>query len=142
MAYSVYVFLDNKNRPYYVGKTNDMKRRKREHLEEIRNGNTLPKYNAARKFKNQGISFRMRRIAIAKSESDAYRLERYYIKKYRREGYYLLNCTYGGPYEKPMKIVTPKIINPAGIKLPSSKRPKRKPKRKLKNKNRRAIKRF
>ena len=35
MAYHVYVFMDNKNRPYYVGKTNNMVRRENEHKKAI-----------------------------------------------------------------------------------------------------------
>ena len=115
MAYSVYAFLDNKNRPYYVGKTNNMKRRRKEHLSEMAKGNTLPKYNAARKLRSKGVAFKMRAIITTKYEKEAYRLERYYIKKFRREGYTLYNCTYGGPTEIPMKIKRPKKINGAGL---------------------------
>lgn len=130
--YSVYVFLDPKNRPYYVGKTNNMKRRRKEHLAEINNGNKLPKYNAARKLKRQGYAFKMRAIRTTKNEAKAYRLERYFIKKFRGEGYCLFNCTYGGPDEKPMRIKKLKKTKPTGIKFPTS----RKPKKKIKNKRR------
>lgn len=120
--YSVYVFLDEGNRPYYVGKTSNMVRRKKEHIQEILNGNSLPKYNKARKLMQAGIKFVMKRIRTAKTEKESYRLERYYIKKYRREGYQLMNCTYGGPWEKPMKINNPKRPNTAAIKLPTKKK--------------------
>jgi len=125
MVYSIYVFLDDRNRPYYVGKTNNMKRRRKEHLEEIAKGNKLPKYNAVRKYRSYGVAFKMRRIRTTKSESKAYRLERYYIKKYRKMGYKLFNCTHGGPDELPLKINNPKRIRSKGIKLPLKKKSKK-----------------
>lgn len=117
-AYCVYVFLDDKNRPYYVGKTNNFKRRKREHEAEISKGNKLPKYNKARKLINNGIPFKMRTIKRVDEESIAYKFERHYINKYRNEGYVLLNCTAGGPLEKPIRINKPKTVKQAGILLP------------------------
>ncbi len=117
-TYSIYVFLDEKNRPYYVGKTNNFKRRKKEHEAEIKKGNKLPKYNKARKLIKQGTDLKMRTIRKVDKEDEAYKLERYYIKKYRKEGYVLLNCTSGGPLEKPIRINRPKIIKEKGILLP------------------------
>lgn len=118
MVYSVYVFLDSRNRPYYVGKTNNMSRRRREHKEEILRCNPLPKYNKARKLINQGTVFKMRVIRKTRTEKEAYKLERYYIKKYRRVGYVLMNCTHGGPREVPMQINRPKKLRQTGITLP------------------------
>jgi predicted GIY-YIG superfamily endonuclease len=123
--YSVYVFLDQKNRPYYVGKTNNMKRRRKEHLYEIDTGNTLPKYAKARKLIDQGFYLKMRRIRKTYSEDKAFALERKYIKKYRKMGYVLMNCTYGGPDEKPMKINNMKNPNPKGIRLSGTKTKKK-----------------
>lgn len=141
MKYSVYVFLDRQNRPYYVGKTNNMKRRRKEHLREIEKGNDLPKYNKARKLIRSGFKLSMRAIRIVYNEDEAYRLERYYIKKYRREGYQLFNCTGGGPYENKIKINAPKKPRRTGIVFP---RPKKKKmitkkavKKKLKGKKKR-----
>lgn len=122
MSYSVYVFLDTKNRPYYVGKTNNMKRRRKEHLKEIAEGNTLPKYNKARALIRKGLSLKMRRIRSTDSENKAYKLERYFIKKYRNAGYKLMNCTWGGPHENPCRINTPKKTRHVGIKLPKLKK--------------------
>lgn len=122
MVYSVYVFLDARNRPYYVGKTNNMTRRRKDHLYEIKTGNTLPKYAKARKLFGKGQPFKMKRIRTAKTEKQSYALERQYIKKYRKMGYVLMNCTHGGPDELPMRINN--ISNPrkTGIKLPTAKR--------------------
>ena len=137
MGYNVYVFLDNLNRPYYVGKTNSMARRRKEHLKEIKDGNTLPKYKVARKYIKQGYPLKMRTIRTTKSEAYAYKLERYYIKKYRADGYMLFNCTYGGPDEIPMKIVKPKKWKTSGIKLSRKKHKKSKSvRKKIKKKSR------
>lgn len=149
MTYSVYVFLDERNRPYYVGKTNNMVRRRKEHKEEILGGNSLPKYNKARQLMGKGIRFNMTRIRTTKTEEGAYRLERHYIQKYRRMGYILMNCTSGGPDELPMRINKPKKVRTKGIILPKNKnkkivvkKKKKKQisvKKKVKNKSRRTI---
>jgi len=132
MIYSVYVFLDRNNRPYYVGKTNSMTRRRKEHLAEIKKGNPLPKYNAARKILRQGGKFSMRTIRTVGIEAEAFRLEKYFIKKYRQDGYKLFNCTHGGPEESPMKINSPKKSKLKGIKFPVTKKRKKAKKKKLK----------
>lgn len=124
MKYSIYVFLDSRNRPYYVGKTNSMKRRRKEHVREIENGNPLPKYAKARKLIRAGHPFKMRAIRTTTNEDKAYRIERYFIRKYRQDGYRLMNCTYGGPAEAPMKINKPKKLKKVGIKLPIKKKSK------------------
>jgi len=125
MTYSVYVFLDAKNRPYYVGKTNNMTRRRKDHLYEIKTGNTLPKYVKARKLFGQGQPLKMRRIRSTRNEKEAYRLERHYIKKYRKMGYVLMNCTHGGPDELPMKINKVSKLRKTGIRLPTAKKKKK-----------------
>lgn len=124
MVYSVYVFLDDKNRPYYVGMTSNMTRRRKDHLFEIKTMNTLPKYVMARKLFGRGHKFKMRRIRTAKTETRAYALERQYIQKYRKMGYILMNCTSGGPDELPMRINNIKNPNTKGIKLPKVKKKK------------------
>jgi len=102
MKYSVYVFLDNKKKPYYVGKTNNMVRRRKEHLYELAAGNELPKYAKARALRRRGYKFRMRRVAIFKSEDAAYAKEKRLIKYYRKKsGISLTNLTTGGKNEKP-----------------------------------------
>lgn len=115
MPYYVYVFLDKKNRPYYVGKTSNMKRRRKEHLEELKNGNTLPKYKKTREIMKNGGRFYMRSVRRVFNEREAYRIERLYIKKYRRLNYKLTNLTYGGPKEEPMKMNAPAKENQKGL---------------------------
>ena len=133
-TYCVYVFLDEKNRPYYVGKTNNFKRRRKEHEAEISNGNKLPKYNKARKLINNGVPFKMHTIKKVNEERTAFKFERYYIKKYRDEGYILLNCTAGGPLEKPIRINKPKTVKQKGILLPVKDKKTKKQKSSLKSK--------
>ena len=65
----IYVFLDGNGNPYYVGKTCDFNRRKRYHLQQIRQGNPLPKYNKARKLIREGIAFVM---FVIESEIEAH----------------------------------------------------------------------
>ncbi len=123
--YNVYVFIDNRNIPYYVGKTNNMIRRENEHRKAILSGDTLPKYNAARKFIRNGTPFKMRSIRTTVTEIEAYRLERLFIAKFRKSGYKLYNCTSGGPYEFPIKINKPIKPNRCGIVFKKLSRRKR-----------------
>jgi predicted GIY-YIG superfamily endonuclease len=108
MKYVVYVFLGHRNKPYYVGKTNNFERRKKEHLTCIKAGDQLPKYRMARKLIRQGQSFRMKAIAKTENESHAYAVETFFIKKFRKEGVVLFNLTSGGKREKKIKINIPK----------------------------------
>ena len=103
MKYSIYAFVDMKGNPYYIGKTNNLKRRKSEHLEEAKKGNKLPKYNKLRKILKDGGKFKVVVLAKALKESDAYLIERSFIEEYRKNGYNLMNLTKGGPEEKPLK---------------------------------------
>ena len=121
MTYSIYVFLDDRNRPYYVGKTNNMERRKKEHKELILKGDRLPKYNVARSLMSRGVPFKMKVLRTTTIEDDAWKLERHYISKFRREGYKLMNCTRGGPDEIPMRINNPTKIKQTGINIPITK---------------------
>lgn len=123
--YSIYVFLDDKNRPYYVGKTNDMDRREKEHLRAIESGDRLPKYCAARKLIRKGIPFKMTVIRTTISEETAWRLERYFIAKFIKDGYKLYNCTSGGPDEHKMTIIRPYRTRNIGINISKLRKPKR-----------------
>jgi len=92
MIYSIYKFIDNRNRPYYVGQTNNIVRRQREHKEAILHGNQLPKYKKARRLMNNGIAFKMVTIRKTNTRKKARKLEKHFIKKYRKDGYKLTNC--------------------------------------------------
>jgi predicted GIY-YIG superfamily endonuclease len=104
MKFHIYVFTDSKGRPYYVGRTNNVTRRRKEHLDEIRKGNTLPKYRMARKLMKQGYKFRMKTIAKTLSLKDSMELEKFFIKRYRSLGYTLYNLTSGGDDKQKIKI--------------------------------------
>ena len=108
MKYNIYVFLDPRGKPYYVGRTNNFSRRRKEHLEEIRKGNTLPKYRRARQIIKRGYKFRMKTIAKTLDLKDSMELEKFFIKRYRRLGYTLYNLTAGGDDKKKIKINYPK----------------------------------
>lgn len=102
MPFSVYVFLDEKSKPYYVGKTNNMSRRRKEHLSEINGGNKLPKYQKARMLIRKGHKFIMKRIFKFNREEDALKKEYELIKLYRKaKDIKLTNLTTGGIDEKP-----------------------------------------
>jgi len=102
MVFSVYVFLDEKGKPYYVGKTNNMNRRRKEHLGEISNGNSLPKYQKARMLIRKGHKFIMKRVFKCGKEEEAYKKEYELIKLYRNaKGIKLTNLTSGGVHERP-----------------------------------------
>jgi predicted GIY-YIG superfamily endonuclease len=101
MVYSVYVFLDNRGKPYYVGKTNNMTRRRKEHLKEIASGNKLPKYVKARKLIRKGHKLKMKRVAKFYNEDAALSKERRLIRAYRKKGVALTNLTSGGKNERP-----------------------------------------
>ncbi len=103
MKYNIYVFLDQRGKPYYVGKTNNFKRRRREHTEAIRTMNPLPKYRKARWLLKNGYKFRMRTVAKALIEKDAYEIETFYIKKYIKAGHRLTNLTHNGSDKKSTK---------------------------------------
>jgi len=103
LRYTIYVFIDMEDKPYYIGKTNNLIRRRNEHLEEVRKGNKLPKYNKIRDILKKGGKFRMQSLAKVLTERDAYLIERTFIKEYLKRGYKLTNMTEGGPQEKPLK---------------------------------------
>lgn len=104
MKFHIYVFTDPKGRPYYVGRTNNLTRRRKEHLDEIRKGNALPKYRMARKLMKQGYKFRMKTIAKTLDLKDSMELEKFFIKRYRSLGYTLYNLTSGGDDKQKIKI--------------------------------------
>ncbi len=102
MVYSVYFFMDSKGKPYYVGKTNNMNRRRKEHLKEIEDGNPLPKYAKARALIKSGHKLKMKRVAQFSTENAALEKERMLIRKYRKKpGIKLTNLTTGGKNERP-----------------------------------------
>lgn len=96
----VYHFLDNNNLPFYVGKTNNFKRRKTEHLcvlKKGKNGKTWPIYNKIRQLiKEENYELKMEIIDEKLTNDEANNLEIKLIKEYIENGYKLYNLTAGG----------------------------------------------
>ena len=94
----IYAFVDDKGKPFYVGRTYNLSKRKKEHLYEIRQGNNLPKYNKLRKLLSNNLNFDDL-IYVIEDNIDSDLIEQkeiYYIAKLRQEGYKLKNLTDGG----------------------------------------------
>lgn len=94
----IYAFVDEQGQYFYIGKTCNLKRRNREHLFEIKEGNTLPKYNKLRKLIREGNNFNELIVVIEDNISCDQIDDReiYYIRKFREDGYKLKNLTDGG----------------------------------------------
>lgn len=94
----IYAFIDDKQKPFYVGRTYKLSKRKKEHLAEVRYGNTLPKYNKLRKLINAGNDFNLLVIVLEDNIPSELIEEKeiYYIAKLREDGYSLKNLTNGG----------------------------------------------
>ena len=94
----IYVFVDNNEKPFYVGKTTDLQKRIKGHLLECKEKNKLYKYNKLRKILSSGKNIEEITIII-EDNIDIELLddkEIHYIKKLREEGYKLTNLTDGG----------------------------------------------
>ena len=94
----IYIFVDNDEKPFYVGKTINLKNRIVAHLLECKNNNKLYKYNKLRKILSTGLTID-EIIIIVEDNIDINLLddkEIYYIKKLREDGYKLTNLTNGG----------------------------------------------
>lgn len=94
----VYALVDENDKPFYIGKTNDLKIRKQAHLYEVKKGNTLPKYNKLRKLLREGhvLNDLLKVIEEGISCDEIDSKEIHYISKLREEGYKLKNLTDGG----------------------------------------------
>ncbi len=96
--HAIYALVDQNKKPFYIGRTWNLKKRKKEHLYEVKNGNTLPKYNKLRKLLEEGNLFND--LVVILEENIPSELienkEIYYIAKLREEGYKLKNLTDGG----------------------------------------------
>ncbi len=94
----IYAFVDERGQYFYIGKTCNIKRRNREHLFEVKEGNTLPKYNKLRKLIIEGNDFNNLVVVVEDNLScdQVDDREIYYIRKLREEGYNLKNLTNGG----------------------------------------------
>jgi len=98
MTHLIYALVDGNGKPFYVGKTKDLKQRNAQHLYEVGLGNKLPKYNKLRKLLKEGHEFSnlIRVIEEGISCDDIDTREIYHIRRLREEGYKLKNLTDGG----------------------------------------------
>ena len=94
--YFIYLFTNKQNSKVYVGKTNNIARRNREHLSES-NKTTENRhfYNAIKKYGFESFTHQV--IFECENEDEAYEMEQYYIAFYqsndKTKGY---NSTIGG----------------------------------------------
>lgn len=94
----IYAFVDDQSQYFYIGKTCNIKRRNKEHLFEVKEGNSLPKYNKLRKLIKEGNDF-INLVVVVEDNLSCNQVddrEIYYIRKLREEGYNLKNLTDGG----------------------------------------------
>lgn len=93
--YFIYLFTNKQNGKVYVGKTNDIARRNREHLSESKNNENGHFYNAIRKYGFE--NFEREILYECENEDETYQMEEYFITKYqsndKTRGY---NSTIGG----------------------------------------------
>jgi len=94
--YIVYGLLDTNNKPFYIGKTNDIIRRKRRHLNDTQMGSNLPVHNKIRKLLKLGFKLNIKIIEDNISEDKINEKEIEYIKKFKKDKYKLYNLTEGG----------------------------------------------
>ncbi len=96
----LYQFLDTKGIPFYVGITNNFKRRLSEHkqvLKKGKDGKTWPVYNKIRKLiREENYELNMNIIRKELTHDEAKCLEIETIAKYKNEGIKLYNLTAGG----------------------------------------------
>lgn len=93
----LYHFLDHEENPFYVGVTNNFKRRKNEHKLYVKKQKKWAVYNKINKLiREYDYELRMEIIKEDLSKEEAYELEMKTIKDYRDKGYKLYNMSEGG----------------------------------------------
>lgn len=111
--YIIYAFIDENNKPFYIGQTYNLKMRMNAHnqyildIEEKRHPSTFPYYRKARKMFLNGINLKVDILEsnLTKQEADIKEAE--YIKQYRfDESCTLLNILDGGIFNQRNKFVS------------------------------------
>jgi group I intron endonuclease len=93
--YYVYKFTNKTNGKIYIGKTNDVERRKIEHLSKSKTNENNHFYNAIKKYGFDNFDFEI--VAEYEDEAVAYNMESYYIAQYQSNDKILgYNSTTGG----------------------------------------------
>jgi predicted GIY-YIG superfamily endonuclease len=93
--YSIYYLLDGEDIPYYVGRTNNIKRRIVEHKREAFKGNGY-KNNKLRKLINEGVGLKFKLVFEDLSFEKSVENEISEIKSLKAQGFKLTNLTEGG----------------------------------------------
>lgn len=94
----VYRIRNIKNGKIYVGVTNDIRRRKTQHLIAMRTGSNSKLYVAMRKYGLKNFKFKV--LKTVRSKMKLRELERKYIEKYNCVSKGYNTHTHGGPYGK------------------------------------------
>lgn len=93
----LYHFLDHEGKPFYIGVTNNLKRRKQEHLLYVKKQKRWAVYNKINKLiREYNYELVMEIIQDNLNREDTYSLEMKTIKDYKDKGYKLYNITEGG----------------------------------------------
>ena len=102
----LYQFLDNENIPFYIGITNDFKRRKGEHLQSVKKSCKYPVYNKINKLqREEGYILNMQIVKENLTIEEANKLEIETIKDYKEKGIKLYNLSEGGGGRLGFKVV-------------------------------------
>lgn len=96
MSNYIYALLDENDTPFYIGKTNDIRRRSTAHRNEAENGNPLPKYRKLRKLFAQGLNLNLEILEQNISDVEVDERERHHIQQLKNQGCKLYNLTDGG----------------------------------------------
>jgi len=91
----IYALLDLDNNPFYVGKTNNIKKRQHGHLNMARRGFVSPVYSKIRKLQRQGWLFNFQILEYC-TELNCDERERFHIAHLKAQGFKLTNLAEGG----------------------------------------------
>lgn len=92
----IYAWLDQNGDPFYIGKTNCLKRRTSAHKKKMESGINLPNYNKLRKLLRQGFDWVIKVLEDNISNTEWISRECYWIRHYKQKGCKLYNLTDGG----------------------------------------------
>lgn len=105
----IYVIVDSKEVPFYVGKTVDLKSRIRRHKSRAKTNCPLYLYNKLRKLMRENEPFRFDVVESGLTEEQVDDRERHWIAEYRKQGK-LCNLSDGGEGGKGMTDATKEKI--------------------------------
>ena len=89
----IYKLVADANIPFYIGRTNDLTRREREHRYNAKRGDSETKYQAIREFDAAGITWGLELIAEVTDVTQPY--EDFYVYEALCDGHWLANMKMG-----------------------------------------------